>query len=44
MIYRLAPLVVGITLTAISCSEQSETTNAPDKTEVVRFSVPKLDD
>ena len=44
MTYRLAPLLVGLTLAAVSCSEESQTTSAPGKEEIVRFSVPKLDD
>ena len=43
MTNRLAPFLVGLTLAAISCSEQPENTSSPGKEEVVRFSVPKLD-
>ena len=44
MTYRLAPLLAGLTLAAVSCSEEHQTTHAPGKEQVVRFSVPRLDD
>ena len=44
MTFRMVPFLVGFTLSAISCADIPGTAIGREETEVVRFSVPTLDD
>ena len=44
MTYRLVPFLAGLSLSAISCSGIPGATIAQGEPEIVRFSVPTLDD